>query len=167
MALAWAVDEDADDGEAQHVRPILRRLRSDDGVEEGVQPVGVAATGGYSVLVADDEESLRSSLAAILETAGHRVVEAENGQVALNLLREQDFDVLILDLYMPKADGMDVLRRIDVPPPVVIVYSAFAYFSLNAVRDEVGAKVFRFMRKPVPPRELIEAVNEAAAELDD
>jgi YesN/AraC family two-component response regulator len=53
-----------------------------------------------------------------------------------------------------------------VPPPIVIVYSAFAYFLVDAVRDAVGAKVFRYMQKPVPPLELIAAVNEAAAELD-
>jgi CheY-like chemotaxis protein len=166
MALAWAVDEDVDNGEAAHAPPNQRRSGSGDPVGEVVQPVEVAAPRPLSVLVADDEAPLRSSLSAILESAGHRVVEAEDGQVALDLLQEQDFDVLVLDLHMPKADGMAVLRQIQVPPPIVIVYSAFAYFSPDAVRDEVGARVFRYMQKPVPPLELIAVVNEAAAELD-
>jgi hypothetical protein len=49
---------------------------------------------------------------------------------------------------------------------MVIVYSAFAYFSLRAVRDEVGSSVFRFVQKPVPPLEFMAAVNDAVAELD-
>ena len=94
------------------------------------------------------------------------MVEAEDGQVALGLLQVQAFDVLVLDLHMPRADGVAMLRQIDVPPPVVIIYSAFAYFPPDAVRAEVGAKVFRYLQKPVPPLELIAVVNEVAGELD-
>jgi CheY-like chemotaxis protein len=126
----------------------------------------LAGSRPLSILVADDEAPLRWSISAILESAGHRVVQAEDGQVALGLLREQDFDVLVLDLHMPRADGIALLRQVQVPPLIVIVYSAFAYFLVDAVRDAVGAKVFRYMQKPVPPLELIAAVNEAAAELD-
>jgi len=86
--------------------------------------------------------------------------------VALGLLQTQAFDVLILDLAMPRTDGLSLLREIEVPPPVVIVCSAFSYYSPDAVRDEVGMKVFRYMHKPVSPSDLIIAVNEAVAELD-
>ena len=166
MALVWAVSEEVDKSEAEHAPANERRSGSGDPIGEVAQPVEVAAPRPLSILVADDDASLRASLSAILETAGHRVVEAEDGQVALSLLQEQDFDVLVLDLHMPKADGMAVLRQIQAPPPMVIVYSAFAYFSPDAVRDEVGAKVFRYMEKPVPPLELIAVVNEATAQLD-
>jgi CheY-like chemotaxis protein len=166
MALAWAVDQNVDDGDAEHDPPNQRRSEIGDPINELGQPVEVAGHRRLSVLVAEDEAPLRWSLSAILEGAGHRVVEAEDGQVALSLLQEQDFDVLVLDLHMPKADGMAVLRQIPVPPLIVIVYSAFAYFLVDAVRDAVGAKVFRYMQKPVPPLELIAVVNEAAAELD-
>ncbi len=166
MALAWVVDEDVNKGEAEQAPPNQHRSGSGDPIGELAHPVEVAVPRPVSVLVADDDVSLRSSLSTILESAGHRVVEAEDGQVALGLLREQDFDVLVLDLHMPRADGLAVLRQIQGPPPMVIVYSAFAYFSPDAVRDEVGAKVFRYMEKPVPPLELIAVVKEAAAELD-
>jgi CheY-like chemotaxis protein len=125
-----------------------------------------AGTRSLSVLVVDDEAPLRSTVSAILESAGHRVVEAEDGLVALSLLNERAFDLVVLDLYMPKLDGVEVLRRIHVPPPIVIVYSAFAYYSLRAVFEEVGSSVFRFVQKPVPPLDFIAAVNDAVAELD-
>lgn len=166
MALAWAVAEDVGRDRARHASPKLRSVGPGDALVEPAGPIEVAGPKSLSVLVADDEASLRSTLSAILESAGHRVVEAENGEVALRLLNERAFDLLVLDLYMPKLDGLEVLRRIHVPPPMVIVYSAFAYFSLRAVREEVGSSVFRFVQKPVPPLEFIAAVNDAAAELD-
>lgn len=167
MALAWvAVDEDAHSGDGAHAAPVLRATEPKAATGEMVQAVEAAATRSFSVLVVDDEASVRSTLAAILESAGHHVIEAEDGRAALQLLQENAIDVLVLDLHMPRIDGLTVLRQIQVPPPVVIVYSAFALYKIEAVRDQVGAKVFRFMRKPVPPIELIAAVNEAAIELD-
>jgi CheY-like chemotaxis protein len=166
MALACGVDGDVNNGEAEHAPPNHRRSGLGDPVADVARSVEVAEPRPLSILVADDEAPLRWSISAILESAGHRVVEADDGQVALSLLQEQDFDVLVLDLQMPKSDGMALLRQVQVPPLIVIVYSAFAYFLVDAVRDAVGAKVFRYMQKPVPPRELIAAVNEAAAELD-
>ena len=152
---------------------VVEHLRLNSAVAKQLQqivaPPPTAVNGAprsLSVLVADDDPALRRSISAILEGVGHRVVEAEDGQVALGLLQGQAFDVLVLDLHMPKADGMALLRQIEVPPPVVIICSAFAYVPADAVRDEVGAKVFRYMKKPVPPLELIAVVNEAAAELD-
>ena len=167
MALAWvAVDGDAHSGAEEHAEPGLRAVASESATSEVVQAVEAGATRTFSVLVVDDEASVRSTLAAILESAGHHVIEAEDGRAALQLLQEHEFDVLVLDLHMPRIDGLTVLRQIQVPPPVVIVYSAFALYKTEDVRDEVGAKVFRYMRKPVPPLELIAAVNEAAIELD-
>ena len=121
MALVWAVDEDVDNGKAEQATRNQRRSGSGDPIGEVAQPVEVAAPRPISILVADDDAPLRSSLSAILESAGHRVVEAEDGQVALGLLQQQDFDVLVLDLHMPKADGMAVLRQTKVPPPMGMV----------------------------------------------
>ena len=171
MALAWAavdsdLDSDVGHDDPQYAPPEQRPAGPDDTTSELAQPAVNAATPRrLSIVVADDEASLRWSISAILEGEGHRVVEAEDGQAALGLLQEQHFDVLVLDLHMPKADGMAILRQIQVPPLIVIVYSAFAYFLVDAVRDAVGAKVFRYMQKPVQPLELIAAVNEAAAKL--
>lgn len=166
MALAWAVSEDTDRDESDPVLSSLDPPGSLHAVDETAAQSEAPAAGSLLVLVADDEPSLRSTLSTMLETAGYEVVQAENGQVALGLLNEREFDVLVLDLYMPKLDGLEILRQLQGPPPMVIVYSAFAYFSLAAVREEVGSRVFRFVRKPVPPLEFMAAVNEAVAELD-
>jgi len=164
MALAWVL-EDARDDRAERARPKTRRPEPGLRPSEASDPAE-GAHRQFSVLVTDDHPGMRSTLRDILQAEGYRIVEAEDGQVALGLLQTQVFDVLILDLAMPRADGVSLLRQIDVPPPMVIVCSAFSHYSPDGVRDEFGMKVFHYMRKPVPPSDLIVAVNEAVAELD-
>ncbi len=119
------------------------------------------------VLVAEDNSALRESLDDLLSAEGYIVVEAEDGEAALDLLADSPVDVLLLDLAMPRIDGLELLRRIEPPPPVVVIYSAFEYFEPREVEQEVGAKVFRALRKPVSPSQLIDTVAASIMELDD
>jgi DNA-binding response OmpR family regulator len=119
------------------------------------------------VLIVEDEPSLRETLRVMFQIQGYETVEAEDGEAAFEILGNRDVDVLILDLALPKLNGFDLLQRIDPPPPMVIVHSAFEYFSPNDVRDGVGSKVFRMIRKPIPPPQLLSAVSDAIAELDN
>jgi CheY-like chemotaxis protein len=105
---------------------------------------------------------LRLTLKRILEAAGHDpVLEAEDGQVALDVLRDRDIDVLVVDLHMPRLDGLSLLQELDAPPPAVIVLSAFEYMSREAVKNQAGSKIFRIMRKPAAPAAFLKAVNDA------
>ncbi|MGH7786292.1 MAG: sigma-54-dependent transcriptional regulator [Candidatus Binatia bacterium] len=77
-----------------------------------------------TILVADDEDSVRWVLVKALEGAGHTVVEANGGRDALTCLREQTFDLAFVDLRMPDLDGLSVLaqtREGGVTTPIVIV----------------------------------------------
>ena len=118
------------------------------------------------VLIADDHRGTRQSLADIMKAEGYLVVEAEDGQAALGALATSPVDVLLLDLAMPHVDGVELLRQIDSPPPVVIIYSAFEYYEPDKVQAEVGSKVFRSLRKPVAPPRLVSVVADAIGELD-
>jgi CheY-like chemotaxis protein len=120
-----------------------------------------------TVLIAEDDSDVRETLKGIVSTQGHSIMEAEDGEKALEILSRDLVDVLILDLHMPRKDGLSVLREIDVPPPMVIIYSAFEYYSIEEIKDQVGSKVFRALRKPVPPLELIAAVSEGVAAAED
>ncbi len=115
---------------------------------------------GY-VLVVDDDPSVRSTAAEILAEEGHRVLEAADGEAALAVLADHPVTVLLLDVHMPRLDGLSLLERIDVPPPVVLLVSAYAFTADDRAR--VGGKVFRYLRKPVPPASLIAAVDDAMA----
>ncbi|HZU80281.1 MAG TPA: response regulator [Acidimicrobiales bacterium] len=122
---------------------------------------GTAETVGCRILVAEDDGALRASLVDLLSSDDHQVLQAADGQAAVDLLEEHAFDVLVLDMHMPKLDGLAVLDRIEGAPPRVIVYSAFAYYEQRSLQEQLGWKVVQVLRKPVPPHELISAVESA------
>lgn len=110
------------------------------------------------VLVVDDHEAIRTSVAELLRTAGYRVAEAENGQTALDVLRDHRVGALVLDLRMPGVDGLKVLESLADPPPVIITSA----FSLDLDEQQrVDSKIFVQLVKPFHPRRLIEAVASA------
>ena len=113
------------------------------------------------VLVADDDRNLRSTASAILRGEGYAVVEAGDGNEALAMLLQHPVAVLVLDVRMSRRDGFAVLDELGSPPPMVLLASAYEFSGSDRAR--AGAKVFRYLRKPVPPASLITAVADAVA----
>ena len=107
------------------------------------------------VLVVDDDDAVRSTSAGILRTSGYTVAVASDGDVALRLLERQSVGVVLLDLQMPRRDGLSVLDAMSAPQPVVIVS---AHSLDEATRARVGAKVVTYLEKPVPPERLLRTV---------
>ncbi len=66
----------------------------------------------FSVLVADDEKAIRESIKDYLEAKGYSVKTATDGESALELFYENSFDLVILDVMMPKVDGFDACRAV-------------------------------------------------------
>lgn len=110
------------------------------------------------VLVVDDEEPVRSSVAEILRSVGYSVLEAEDGQVALDLLQSGHVEVLLLDIRMPRRNGIEVLQALESPPHVILM-SAFRFEGED--QRKVGHKVFSHLVKPVAPRRLLDEVSAA------
>jgi CheY-like chemotaxis protein len=110
------------------------------------------------VMVVDDEESLRTSVADILRAAGYSVIEAEDGQAALDLLETKEVAVIVLDQRMPRRTGIEVLNALPAPPPVIFVS---AHRIERSEREMVNEKVFAFLTKPVPPSLLLSEVAAA------
>src|SRR5690625_7471599 len=65
-----------------------------------------------TILITDDEKSIRNALREILEFEDYRILEAENGETALDIISEQPVDLIILDIKMKGMDGMEVLSRL-------------------------------------------------------
>ena len=114
-------------------------------------PARPAARAGARLLVADDNKVNRLLLARSLELQGHRVASAENGRVALDMLRREPFDLLLLDMEMPELDGFQVLEQMagdarlrDVP---VIVTSSLEGVASIVRCIELGAD--DYLHKPV------------------
>jgi putative two-component system response regulator len=108
------------------------------------------------VLVADDTESVRSLFRKLLLADGHDVVSASDGAAALDAVHEHLPDVILLDVTMPRMDGLEVCRRLKADPatrltPVVLV-TGQADLSDRIRGIEAGAD--EFLSKPVHPHEL-------------
>ena len=116
-----------------------------------------AAKRSVDVLVVDDDDAVRTSLMEVLSTSGLSVEVAGDGDVALDLLAQLDVKVVLLDVRMPKLDGISVLDALDNPPPIVMI-SAFAHD--NDVREHAAGKVCHFLQKPVSPHHLLTIVAE-------
>src|SRR5215813_14924421 len=98
------------------------------------------------ILVADDEQNLRRVLVAMLRRDGHDVVQAASGAEAIDQLAE--VDVVITDLRMPGADGMEVLRTAARSYPQVPVIMITAYGSVGQAVEAIKAGAFDYIEKP-------------------
>lgn len=116
-----------------------------------------------SVLVADDNAGVRESVCEILRSAGYEVTEADDGDAALERYHEHPSEVVVLDVRMPRLDGISVVENMvpTPPPPAIVLVSA--YDLDHEARARLGPRIFRFLRKPVSPPDLLNAVSEAAA----
>jgi len=100
------------------------------------------------ILVVDDEESIRISLCGILEDEGYQVLHAENGADALDLIREEVPDLVLLDIWMPGMDGIQTLDRIRnlFPDLTVVMMSGHGTIETAVKATRMGA--FDFIEKP-------------------
>jgi CheY-like chemotaxis protein len=111
------------------------------------------------VLVADDERGMRQTLVDILSQLGYGVAAAEDGDAALDAIRRDSFDVVLMDIRMPGRDGVQVLRELGDPPPQVILMSAYAHQEQLRAAEEAHA--FAIIPKPFPVPRLLGLVHDA------
>jgi DNA-binding NtrC family response regulator len=113
------------------------------------------------VLVVDDEEIMRDVLSALLSSESYTVDLAENGIQALELIRDKDYGVMLLDLMMPDMNGIQVLEELKKADnsPVAVVLTAFA--TIDRVMQAAKLNAFAFIPKPFKNDELLLAVKNA------
>jgi two-component system response regulator PilR (NtrC family) len=104
---------------------------------------------GEAILVADDEAGVRESLAEVLRDAGYTVTTAVDGTGALRALDETDFGVVITDLRMPGADGLEVLRRLRQVAPQTVPLVMTAHGSVESAVEALRAGAADYILKPV------------------
>ncbi len=112
------------------------------------------------ILVIDDEEQIRTLLKKALEELGHEVAKASDGDAGLHLFRENQSDLVITDLMMPKKNGLETIRdlRAEFPEARIIAMTGFDPARLSMAL-ELGA--LRAIEKPFHIKELLDAVTDA------
>ena len=101
------------------------------------------------ILIADDGESQRFVLKGFLLREGYVVGEAENGIKALQFVKDQPFDIILLDHKMPGMNGVDVLKEIKRTNPKIAVVIISAYGTIERAVEAMEAGAFYYITKPV------------------
>ena len=114
------------------------------------------------VLIVDDDDMIRRLVRTVLEADEYDVVEARNGDIALELANEAHPAVVLLDIMMPGIDGVEVCRRLDHTAVKVIILTARDDPSLEDACREAGADAF--LTKPFSSVELLDLVAGFAAQ---
>jgi two-component system response regulator ResD len=106
------------------------------------------------ILIADDEDRIRRLLKMYLERDGYSIDEAENGEDALNLALKNEYSLIVLDLMMPKIDGIEVCRELRKTKTTPVIMLTAKGEETNRVQGfEVGTD--DYIVKPFSPREVV------------
>jgi len=124
---------------------------------------------GLRILVAEDNAVNQKVTSKILETSGHLPFIVSTGDEALDVLEEQGFDLLVLDVNMPGISGIDLIKlyrmgRLGEPPVPIIALSADATPETRAACMEAGADAY--LTKPIEARKLLAKIDELAPQDD-
>jgi len=121
------------------------------------------------ILVVDDDPDIITATSKVLETRGYRVIAARNGEECLEKIREEEPDLIILDLLMPKLDGFGVYRELR-DNAQYAKYSDIPILIVTAVREEASRRRYEletgveldvddYVEKPIRPLDLLHRVE--------
>ncbi|MCB0615748.1 MAG: sigma-54-dependent Fis family transcriptional regulator, partial [Phaeodactylibacter sp.] len=114
-----------------------------------------------TVLIVDDERSIRRTLRDILEFEKYQVDEAADGMECLVKVKKEKYDVIILDIKMPKMDGMEALERIQILAPDVPVVMISGHATIDTAVEAVKKGAFDFISKPPDLNRLLITIRNA------
>ncbi len=115
------------------------------------------------ILIVDDEEVARLTLAEILRLEGYEINSVSSGEAAVEALRCEPYDVMILDLKMAGMSGMDVLRAVVDTMPDLKIIVLTAYGSIDTAIQAIRYRVHDYLLKPVSPDQVLESIEKAIA----
>jgi DNA-binding NtrC family response regulator len=113
------------------------------------------------VLLVDDEATILIVLSALFRVAGHEVVSANGGDAALEIIKGQEFDLMISDVRMAPVDGMALLREAKKRYPKMSVIMITAFYSERAVEEARKMGAYAYLKKPFDNNELLRVAGEA------
>ena len=113
------------------------------------------------ILIVDDDASIRRTLREILEFESYQVDESPDGLDALVKVKQQAYDVIILDIKMPKMDGMEAIERIQILCPDVPIVMISGHANIDTAVEAVKKGAFDFIQKPPDLNRLLITIRNA------
>lgn len=113
------------------------------------------------VLMVDDEEQFRSTTSKILARKGYETTLAASGEEAIEILKESDQDVVVLDVKMPGMGGHEALARIKEMNPDIQVIMLTGHGTMDSAKESLKSKAFEYLNKPCDIDLLAAKINDA------
>lgn len=117
----------------------------------------------YSILIADDDNSLRQVLSAALNKAGYNTIKARNGKEAIECIHNNEIDVILLDIFLGDADGLELIESIQEINPTVAIIIITGHGTTQTAIEAAKRRAYGYLTKPVDREELLDLVERAAA----
>ena len=102
-----------------------------------------------TICIVDDEPSILHTLSSILEDEGYQVTIAKTGKEALKVIQREPPDVVMLDVWMPEIDGLEVLKRVREQFPNVMVIMMSGHGSVETAVKAIKLGVYDYLEKPL------------------
>jgi DNA-binding response OmpR family regulator len=116
-----------------------------------------------NILVVDDEPVERQALAEILRLEGYYVASVANGEAAIDHIRSNSVDVMILDLRMPGMNGLDVVKVVNRIAPDIEIVLLTAHGSMETAIDALRNRVHDYLLKPATPSQILDSLERGLA----
>jgi two-component system, NtrC family, nitrogen regulation response regulator NtrX len=117
-----------------------------------------------TILIADDEQAVRSSLERLLEFESYRVIQAADGPSALDLVRDRPVDLVLLDIKMPGMDGLEVLAQLHQENPQLPVVIISGHGSIQTAVEATRLGAFDFIEKPIDADRILLVIRNGLAQ---
>jgi len=113
-----------------------------------------------SILIVDDDKSILNTFTRILRKQGYEVATAETEQETLEKLKEQTYDLILIDVNLPDANGTDLLSRIHASYPKTVKIAITGFPRLDDAMKTIDRGATAYLVKPIKPEDLIELIAE-------
>lgn len=121
----------------------------------------------YRILLVDDDETIRSTMTAILEDEGYSVDIAPNGKEAIKKTQEQNYNLALLDIRLPDMEGVELLKLMKEPIPRMRKIMLTGFPSLQNAVEAVNKNADAYLIKPVDVDKLLATIKEQLAKQEE
>lgn len=115
----------------------------------------------FKVLVVDDDSGLRLTVASALGEASYQVDQAQDGEEAVNKVRANAYNLVLLDVNMPRMNGIEALKQIKAYDPSIIVIMLTAYANIRDAIDATKEGAYNYLEKPIKAENLVYLIDKA------